>query len=97
MYCHTLLIDNGFGSRRFLLFSFRAALERPFSNLLRTAIPPPAALCDISEVLTPLSHRFVFVGTYHNAAERICQLFFSDNDQSVLRLPYWLNYKLSLS
>ena len=80
MYIHTLLIDNGSGSRQRLLWnlisSFRAALESPFSNSVHTAIPPPAALCDISEVLTPLSHRFVFVGTYHNAAERICQLFF---------------------
>ena len=62
---------------------FRSALESPFSNPFHTAIPPPAALCDISEVLTPLSHWFVVVGTYHNAAEWICQPLFSDNWQSV--------------
>ena len=79
MHYHASLIDNGFGSRQLLLFSFQAALESPFSDPFHTAIPPPAALCDISEVLTPLSHRFVVVATYHTAAERICQSFFSDN------------------
>ena len=67
----------------FVFPGFRSALESPFSNPFHTAIPPPAALCDISEVLTPLSHRFVVVGTYHNAAEWICQPLFSDNLQSV--------------
>lgn len=72
-------MGNGSGSRRRLLNPVQAALKSPFSKSIHTAIPPPAALCDISEVLTPLSHRFVVVATYHNAAERICQSFFSDN------------------
>lgn len=76
-------MGNGSGSRRRLLNPVQAALKSPFSKSIHTAIPPPAALCDISEVLTPLSHRFVVVGTYHNAAEWICQPLFSDNLQSV--------------
>lgn len=83
MYNHTCRMGNGSGSRRRLLNSVQAALKSPFSKSIHTAIPPPAALCDISEVLTPLSHRFVVVGTYHNAAEWICQPLFSDNLQSV--------------
>ena len=40
MYKHTLLIYNGFGSRRCLLsrlLRFRTALERPFNNQFHTA------------------------------------------------------------
>ena len=40
MYKHTLLIYNGFGSRRCLLSRlsrFRTALERPFNNQFHTA------------------------------------------------------------
>ena len=59
MHYHASLIDNGFGSRQLLLFSFQAALESPFSDPFHTAIPPPAALCDIRRRLTPLSHRFL--------------------------------------
>ena len=59
MYYHTFLIDNGFGSRQFLLSAFRAALESPFGHLLRTAIPPPAALCSFVRRPTLLSHRFL--------------------------------------
>ena len=38
MYKHTLLIDNGFGSRQCLLsgFKFRTALGRPFDHPLHT-------------------------------------------------------------
>ena len=75
---------NGCGLRQFLLplltfksSGFKSALESPFSNSVHTAIPPPAALCDLRKMLTPLSHRFVFVVTYHNAARQICQLFFT--------------------
>lgn len=46
MHYHASLIDNGFGSRQLLLFSFQAALESPFSDPFHTAIPPPAALCE---------------------------------------------------
>ncbi len=77
-------LGNGCGLRQSLLpsliiesFGFRSALESPFSNSVHTAIPPPAALCVLRKMLTPLSHRFVFVVTYHNAAKQICQLFFT--------------------
>ena len=62
MYMHTLLIDNGFGSRQRLLKIpddfVQAALESPFGKLFYTAIPPSAALCDTTKKLTSLSHRF---------------------------------------
>ena len=65
MYIHTLLIDNGFGSRQRLLCismiigdTFQAALESPFSKSLYTAIPPSAVLCNTTDKLTSLSHRF---------------------------------------
>lgn len=71
MYDHTYLIDNGFGSRQRLLWGgfgssgirriFRAALKSPFSLCLHTALPPPAALCDVIHQLTSLSHRFCLV------------------------------------
>ena len=69
-FCHTLLIDNGFGSRRLLLCSsaFRTAFESPFGKPLHTAFPPSAALWYVANMLTTLSHRFLPLSTYSVAS-----------------------------
>ena len=51
MYNHTCRMGNGSGSRRRLLNSVQAALKSPFSKSIHTAIPPPAALCNIKKCL----------------------------------------------
>ena len=70
MYYHTRLIDNGVGSRCLLLLIHgsvcfmdvvQVTLESPFSKMIHTAIPPPAALCNINRLLTTLSQRFFFM------------------------------------
>ncbi len=51
--------DNGRGLRQPLLPSgFKTALKSPFGKSLHTAIPPPAALCAVEKMLTPLFQRF---------------------------------------
>ena len=51
MYNHTCRMGNGSGSRRRLLNPVQAALKSPFSKSIHTAIPPPAALCNIKKCL----------------------------------------------
>ena len=51
MYNHTCRMGNGSGSRRRLLNPVQAALKSPFSKSIHTAIPPPAALCNINRLL----------------------------------------------
>ena len=51
MYNHTCRMGNGSGSRRRLLNSVQVALKSPFSKSIHTAIPPPAALCNIKKCL----------------------------------------------
>ena len=50
VYQHIRRSLNDCGSRQSIL-KFRTALESPFSNPFHTAIPPPAALCDIKKCL----------------------------------------------
>ena len=76
MYKHTLLIDNGFGSRQRLLFrlKFRAALGRPFNNLSHTGFHQ----CLLSGMIKNYLLFFLigFVVFYFTTGNRWCQLFF---------------------
>ena len=76
MYKHTLLIDNGFGSRQRLLFrlKFRAALGRPFNNLFHTGLHQHLLSGMIRNYL--LFFLIGFVILYFTTGNRCCQSFF---------------------
>ena len=76
MYKHTLLIDNGFGSRQCLLsgFKFRTALGRPFDHPLHTGFHQYLLSGMLPDHL--LFFLIGFVILYFTTRNSPCQAFF---------------------